>query len=138
MIKYLVSFSLLFLASCSTYYQIPDEIKQEQARHIIKGKTDDLQLSPIEQISTEPPRTGILFVKAQKLENWGVKYLEVDKVPALLAKLGLSPNRRVHVFIMDTSGDYEHNLLKDIQADGRSFTGEALRGGRGHGSNAGR
>lgn len=110
-------------------YKLPSEIQEAQERfeNSHRKNIDDITLDPIEQIPDTFKRGlfGLNFTP-QASGNWGYDYLEIDKVVNKIEKGEIpKPSRKVHVFIHDTSGEYEHFDLKPVQGQGQVFTGEA-------------
>lgn len=120
----------VFSTSCSVFfpYQVPKEIEeaQEAFDNSSKRGVDDIVLDPIEQIpDTSEKKLFSLDFTPRPVGNWGYNYLKIDKVQDKINKGEINkPGRRVHVFIHDTSGEYEHFDLKPIQGKGQVFTGE--------------
>jgi subtilisin family serine protease len=118
--------------SCATPYQIPQEIKDAQDRHIRTPREysdPPIQLDPIEQIPDTTGPKGLRSLFVQNTGNWGYSFLEVDKYEKQIKELARRP---VEVFIFDTGGAYDHPDLKPVTRGGKSFTGETLLDGNGH------
>lgn len=108
---------------------------QEYNRKVIKGldafvensKKADIVLSPIESIPM--PSFFHAFTGGR---NWGLDYMEVEVVREKIAQK--QGKRKVIVFVFDTAGEYSHSSLEDIAFTGKSYTGEPLTDGHGHGT----
>jgi hypothetical protein len=110
----------------------PEYLTAVEEYQVMKGllKSDgtplyDIILDPIEQIAVE---AGF---QAAAAGNWGPGYLGIN---ARFAEIQVRAKRKVCVFIMDTGGRYDHQLLQAAawNEKGRDFTGTGLQDAHGH------
>jgi len=110
---------------------IPDDYERKYKRierkidRTIRKESPDIILDPIESLPIEPE------FYALGAGNWGPTYLGVNQ---RFDEIRSRAKRPVVVFIFDTGGCYDHELLDGVAWNdlGRSFTGEPCADGHGH------
>lgn len=76
---------------------------------------------PDEELVGEIPRS----IEAYVAGNWGSEFLGVN---ALYQRIVTLAKRRVHVYVFDTAGDWDHPALARVEGPGAVFTGEPSPG----------